>query len=81
MSAQSDRTAETAINGVGWLQGVLAMTEARYENASAAGAELAAVVAQYVGQPQEVGRAALREAYGRFMAAHAGNFTPMEAIT
>jgi hypothetical protein len=53
----------------------LAMTKRQRDNASDAGVALAAVVERYVAAPQEVGRQALRDAYGEFMAAHAGNFS------
>lgn len=45
------------------------------DNASDAGYALARTVARYFDSPQEVGRAALREAYSAFMARHASNFS------
>ena len=56
------------------LERTLRMAEHQRDNASNAGAALAAVVYRYVESPQEVGLATLRDAYGTFMAAHSGNF-------
>lgn len=52
----------------------LVLVTRQRDNASEAGMALAAVVARYVAAPREVGRQALRDAYGEFMTAHAGNF-------
>lgn len=67
--------AEIARN-VDWLERCLSNAEARADKAGERGAELARAVARYVEHPQEVGRAALREAYGQFMACHSANFGP-----
>lgn len=67
---------EAIVRALGWFMRTRSDAVQRSEKAADRGAELAAVVYRYLQAPGETGRAALREAYGRFMAAHAGNFGP-----
>lgn len=57
-----------------WLHRSVCETEGRYNRAAAAGAELAAEVARFLGSPADCGNDALYAAYRRFMGLHSGNF-------
>lgn len=68
------------VNKLDWLARSYDDVAGRYERASAAGAELAAVVYAYLNDPEAIGTMAVREAYDHFMSLHAGNFHQQTAV-
>ncbi len=68
--------AEEITRQVHWLDRRLAEMDDRHNRAAERGFELATIVRHYLENPEAVGSDALRSAYGRFMAAHSGNFGP-----